>query len=91
MSHAAARAAERPALEVGTPERRVRQVVTALIRLVYVPGMDKQSCPAIVACGGRMDFHGARLGDTWTRLGANRRGWDIFRRPGSCHRRLEHR
>ena len=34
---------------------------TALIRLAYVPGMDKESCPAIVCCGGRMDFHGAPL------------------------------
>ncbi len=33
---------------------------TALIRLDYVDGMDKESCPAIVCCGGRMDFHGAR-------------------------------
>ena len=29
-----------------------------VIRLHYVEGMDKESCPAIVCCGGRMDFHG---------------------------------
>jgi hypothetical protein len=58
-----------PALEVGTPAHRVDRRHTALIRLVYVPGLDKQSCPAIVACGGRMDFHGAQCGSTWTRLG----------------------
>ncbi len=29
--------------------------------------MDKQSCPAIVACGGRMDFHGTPV-VSWTRI-----------------------
>ena len=43
---------------------------TALIRLTYVPGMNKESCPAIVCCGGRMDFHGAPLSRTWVKLGA---------------------
>jgi hypothetical protein len=60
----------RPALEVGTPNQPVAAANTALIRLVYIPGMDKQSCPAIVTCGGRMDFHGAPLSRTWVRLGA---------------------
>src|SRR6185503_12192884 len=27
-------------------------------------------CPAIVCCGGRMDFHGAPLNRTWLKLGA---------------------
>src|SRR5262245_49104501 len=48
-----------PALEVGTPERPIEAGHTALIRLTYVAGMDKESCPAIICCGGRMDFHGA--------------------------------
>src|SRR5947209_4558993 len=61
-------AALQPALEVGTPLRPVQRGRTALIRLVYVLGMDKQSCPAIVCCGGRMDFHGALCGPTWERL-----------------------
>jgi hypothetical protein len=61
-------AVARPALEVGMPENRVDRRFTARIRLVYVPGMDKQSCPAIVCCGGRMDFHGAYFGATWERL-----------------------
>jgi hypothetical protein len=55
----------KPALEVGTPERPVAAGHTALIRLVWFQGMDKESCPAIVACGGRMDFHGAPLNRTW--------------------------
>src|SRR5262249_39843973 len=42
---------------------------SALIRLHYVSGLDKQSCPAIVCCGGRMDFHGAPMTRTWVKLG----------------------
>ena len=33
--------------------------VTATIRLVYFPGMDRETLPAIVNCGGRFDLHGA--------------------------------
>ena len=53
-----------PVLEVGSPEAPVAADKTALIRLHYVEGMDRQSCPAIVCCGGRMDFHGAPLSRT---------------------------
>jgi hypothetical protein len=60
-----------PALEVGSPERPIDARHTALIRLVYFPGMDKESCPAIVCCGGRMDFHGAPMNRTWVKLGAS--------------------
>jgi hypothetical protein len=66
----------RPALEVGTPERPVGARHTALIRLVYVPGMDKESCPAIVCCAGRMDFHGAAMNRTWLKLGAPAKAGD---------------
>jgi hypothetical protein len=66
----------RPALEVGTPERPVAAGHTALIRLVSFEGMDKESCPAIVCCGGRMDFHGAPLSRTWVKLGATARRGD---------------
>jgi hypothetical protein len=41
-----------------------------------MPGMNKESCPAIVCCGGRMDFHGAPLSRTWVRLGATARKLD---------------
>src|SRR5262249_9634934 len=61
-------AAGRPALEVGTPDSPVAAGHTATIRLVYFPAHDKQSCPAIVCCGGRMDFHGAPLSRTWVKL-----------------------
>jgi len=61
--------AARPALEVGTPDRPMPAGHAALIRLTYVEGLDRQSCPAIVCCGGRMDFHGAPLNRTWVKLG----------------------
>jgi hypothetical protein len=60
----------RPALEVGTPNDPIPAQYTATIRLVYLLGMDKESCPAIVCCGGRMDFHGAPMSRTWVKLGA---------------------
>ena len=60
----------RPTLEVGTPNRPIDSGHTALIRLTYVNGLDRKSCPAIVCCGGRMDFHGTPLNRTWVKLAA---------------------
>jgi len=57
-------------LEVGTPLQSIDAKHTAWIRLVYVAGMNKDSCPAIVCCGGRMSFHGAVMSRTWVNLGA---------------------
>jgi hypothetical protein len=65
-----------PALEVGTPEHPVAAGHTALIRLIPVDGLDPQSCPAIVCCGGRMDFHGAPMNRTWVKLGAPAKSGD---------------
>src|SRR5204863_8518232 len=62
--------APRATLLVGAPEQPVDATHTALIRLTWFEGMDKQSCPAIVDCGGRMEFHGAPLNRTWVKLGA---------------------
>src|SRR5262249_32667300 len=59
----------RPALEVGTPDEPIPAGRKALIRLTYSEGMDKETCPAIVCCGGRMDFHGAPMERTWVKLG----------------------
>lgn len=59
----------RPALEVGTPHRPIDAKHTALIRLVPFAGLDPQSCPAIVCCAGRMDFHGTPMNRTWVKLG----------------------
>ncbi len=60
--------AVRPALLVGTAERPVQPGHKAQIRLVYVEGMDKNSAPAVVSCGGRMEFHGAPMSRTWLKL-----------------------
>jgi hypothetical protein len=62
--------APKPALLVGTPNQPVAANARALIRLTYVPGMNKESCPAIVCCAGRMDLHGTPLSRTWVKLGA---------------------
>jgi hypothetical protein len=67
----------RPALEVGSPHRPVEPGRTALIRLHHVKGMDRESCPAIVCCGGRMDFHGAPLSRTWLKLGSAAKKGDV--------------
>ena len=60
----------RATLEVGTPNDPIPAQHKAVIRLHYVDGLDKQSCPAIVCCAGRMDFHGAAMNRTWVKLGA---------------------
>jgi hypothetical protein len=65
-----------PALEVGTPDEPIPAGRTALIRLVYFPELNKESCPAIVCCEGRMDFHGAPLNRTWVKLGATAKKGD---------------
>jgi len=59
----------RPALEVGTVDIPIAKGKTALIRLHYVAGMNKESCPAIVCCGGRWDAHGQPMSRTWVKLG----------------------
>jgi hypothetical protein len=61
----------RPALEIGTPSQPLDAKYTATIRLKYFDGQDKQSCPAIICCGGRLDLHGAPLNLTWLKLGAD--------------------
>jgi hypothetical protein len=60
----------RATLRVGTPNEPLPAQHSATIRLHAVEGLDPQSCPAIVCCGGRMDFHGAPLSRTWVKLGA---------------------
>lgn len=56
------------ALEIGTPNEPIPAERTAIIRLHYVEGLDRENCPAIVCCGGRMDIHGAPLERTWVKL-----------------------
>ncbi len=59
----------RAALEVGTSLQPINAKNTALIRLHFVEGTDKNSWPAIVCCGGRMDLHGSLMNRTWVNLG----------------------
>jgi uncharacterized protein (TIGR03067 family) len=66
----------RPALEVGTPNDPIPVGRTAVIRLAMVEGLDKESCPAIVCCGGRLDLHGAPLARTWVKLGGTVKAGD---------------
>jgi hypothetical protein len=76
----------KPALEVGSPTRPIDAKHTALIRLVAFDGTDNDSWPAIVCCGGRMDFHGAPMSRTWVKLGADAYGGTgvfLFRRRAS--------
>ena len=62
--------ATRAILEVGSASKPIDPKFTALIRLLPFADQDKQSCPAIVCCAGQMEFHGAPLSRTWTKLGA---------------------
>jgi hypothetical protein len=66
----------RPAVEVGTADHPIPAGHSAIIRLVTQPGMDPETCPAIVCCGGRLDLHGAPLRRTWVKLGATARAGD---------------
>jgi G8 domain len=58
----------RPALLVGRPGLPISADVSATIRLHYIEGMDRLSCPAIVCCGGRMEFYGTPMSQTWLKL-----------------------
>jgi hypothetical protein len=62
--------ASKSTLEVGSQLAPIPNGKTAIIRLHAVEGMDVKSCPAIVCCAGRMDFHGTPMSRTWVKLGA---------------------
>jgi hypothetical protein len=66
----------RPALLVGTPDRPIDAGKTAVIRLHFVEGMNKETCPAVVCCGGRWESHGQPMGRTWVKLGATAKSGD---------------
>jgi hypothetical protein len=59
-----------PELIVGTQDKPIAVGKSAVIRLHFVEGMNKETCPAIVCCGGRMDLHGQPMARTWVKLGA---------------------
>lgn len=58
-----------PTLEVGSQDDPIAKGKSALIRLHYIKGMNPDSCPAIVCCGGRWDSHGQPMPRTWLKLG----------------------
>ena len=58
----------RPALLVGLPGEPVVAGKTATIRLRHVEGLDRETCPAILACGGAMEFHGTPMPHTWAKI-----------------------
>ena len=60
-----------PVLEIGSAERPIPAGVTALIRLVHFEGMNPETLPAILNCGGRWETHGAPMNRTWLKLGAS--------------------
>ena len=65
-----------PALVVGTMDSPIAAGKTATIRLHHLEGMSKETCPAIVCCGGRMDLHGQPMSRTWVKLGATTKSGD---------------
>ena len=68
---AATHASATPVLEIGSAEKPIPAGVTALIRLVHFEGMNKETLPAIINCGGRWETHGAPMSRTWLKLGQN--------------------
>ncbi len=72
----AAQAGSLPVLEIGSAERPIPAGVTALIHLVHFEGMNKETLPAIINCGGRWETHGAPMNRTWLKLGASAKAGD---------------
>jgi hypothetical protein len=64
----------KPALLVGQPGKPIAK--SATIRLHFVEGLNKESCPAIICCGGRWEMHGAPLSRSWVKLGATAKAGD---------------
>lgn len=60
-----------PLLEIGNANNPVHADKKAIIRLHYQEGMKKDSCPAIVCCGGKWETHGAKLDRSWVKLNKN--------------------
>ena len=63
--------ANMPVFEIGNASNPVHADKKAIIRLHYQEGMKKDSCPAIVCCGGRWETHGAILDRSWVKLAKN--------------------
>ncbi|MEZ6057308.1 MAG: G8 domain-containing protein [Planctomycetaceae bacterium] len=60
-----------PTLLIGTRDEPIPATHTAKVRLHFLDGMNRDDAPAIACCSGRMEIHGAPLGASWTKLGAD--------------------
>jgi len=60
-----------PVLDIGTKQSPIPFGVKAIIRLRHFKGTNAETLPAIVACGGRWDVHGASMNRTWLKLAAS--------------------
>jgi hypothetical protein len=70
VHHAAAEASPGKAtLQIGTLDRPIDAGHTAIIRLTYLDGLDPTAYPALLCCGGRLEFNGAPMTRTWVKLG----------------------
>ncbi len=59
-----------PVLEIGTAAAPIPDGVKATIRLRHFKGTNPETLPAIIACGGRWEVHGAPMSRTWLKLAA---------------------
>jgi hypothetical protein len=66
-----------PVLELGTLAAPIPAGVTATIRLRQFKGTNSETLPAIIACGGRWEVHGAPMTRTWLKLGAPVKAGDL--------------
>jgi hypothetical protein len=64
-------------LEIGTLDAPIPVGVKAIIRLRHFKGTNPETLPAIIACGGRWDVHGAPMQRTWLKLAAPARVGDV--------------
>jgi hypothetical protein len=69
--------AEPPVLEIGTLASPIPAGVNATIRLRHCKGTNAETLPAIIACGGRWDVHGAPMNRTWLKLTAPAKPGDV--------------
>ena len=66
-----------PVLEIGTFAAPIPAGVKATIRLRHFKGTNPETLPAIIACGGRWDAHGAPMDRTWLKLAAPAKAGDL--------------
>ncbi|OAI57979.1 hypothetical protein AYO49_01685 [Verrucomicrobiaceae bacterium SCGC AG-212-N21] len=69
--------APRPVLEIGTLASPIPAGIKAVIRLRQFKGTNAETLPAIIACGGRWDVHGAPMNRTWLKLAVSAKVGDV--------------